>query len=109
MERRSFIQKLTGAAACTLGSPALGKKSNIPQRLILIQLQGGNDGLNTVVPHKQELYYRLRPNLAIPEKELITLNDELGLNPALKALADPWNDGELAIVNGLGYPQPSFS
>jgi len=77
--------------------------------LIIIQLAGGNDGLNTVVPYQNGTYYSVRPTLAVKQNEVIPLNQELGLAPSLKDLKPIWDAGHLAIVDGVGYNNPNFS
>lgn len=77
--------------------------------LVVIQLDGGNDGLNTVIPYADENYAGLRRELRIDTKEIIKLNDSVGLHPAMKAAADLFNDNRLAIVQGVGYPNPNRS
>jgi uncharacterized protein (DUF1501 family) len=77
--------------------------------LIVVQMAGGNDGLNTIVPYNDSLYYQARPTLAIQQKDVITLDDRLGLNPSLQALKPFWDQSKLAIVEGVGYPNPSLS
>ncbi len=77
--------------------------------LVLIQLSGGNDGLNTVVPKTNDLYYAARPTIAIYESETIPLSDEYGLNPAMQSMKAPWGDGNLAVVHSVGYPSPTLS
>ncbi len=77
--------------------------------LIVVQMAGGNDGLNTVVPYTDSLYYQARPTLAIQHKDVLTLNDRLGLHPALAALKPFWDRRKLAIVECVGYPNPSLS
>ncbi len=77
--------------------------------LIVVQMAGGNDGLNTIVPYTDGLYYQARPTLAIQQKDVLTLNDRLGMNPALKTLKPFWDRQKLAIVEGVGYPNPSLS
>jgi uncharacterized protein (DUF1501 family) len=77
--------------------------------VILIELRGGNDGLNTVVPYTDEAYYRLRPKLAIAAKEVVALDRRFGFHPAMATLAPSWKDGDLAIALGLGYPHPNRS
>ncbi len=79
------------------------------KRLVIIQLSGGNDGLNTIIPYTNDIYYRERPKLAIPASEIIKLNESLGLNPSMKALQPLFDAGQMAIVNGVGYPNPSRS
>ncbi|HFU76693.1 MAG TPA: DUF1501 domain-containing protein [Arcobacter sp.] len=77
--------------------------------LILIELQGGNDGLNTVIPYANPLYYQYRPNIGIDKKLLIPLNEELALHPSLKELKEIYDSKELAIALGIGYEHPNRS
>ena len=77
--------------------------------LVVVQMGGGNDGLNTVIPFSNDAYYRARPNLAVPQKEVIRLTDELGLHPGLTTLKGLYDQGAMAIVQGVGYPNPSRS
>ncbi|WP_020527475.1 DUF1501 domain-containing protein [Flexithrix dorotheae] len=95
-----FINTLNAA---DLSSITSGKK------LVIIQLAGGNDGLNTVVPFRNDRYYQLRPTLGIGKTDLLNLNDELGLNPGLGGLRKLYDQGYLSIVNGVGYPNPDRS
>src|SRR5579875_3730215 len=77
--------------------------------LIVVQMAGGNDGLNTIVPYTDSAYYQARPTLAIPHSQLITLNDRIGMAPSLKALQPLWTAKKMAIVEGVGYPNPNLS
>jgi uncharacterized protein (DUF1501 family) len=77
--------------------------------LVVIELSGGNDGLNTVVPYADPEYYKLRKNIGIPEKDVVKLDKGLGLHPALKPLEGAWKDGDLGVLLGLGYPNPNRS
>ena len=77
--------------------------------LVVVQLTGGNDGLNTVVPHRQDAYYRLRPTLSLARNTLHELDDELGLHPRMGALAELYHEGSLAVVQNVGYPNPDRS
>ncbi|HEX2035824.1 MAG TPA: DUF1501 domain-containing protein [Chloroflexota bacterium] len=77
--------------------------------LVVVQMAGGNDGLNTVIPYADGLYYDQRRNLAIPEGEVIKLDDRFGLHPAMGGFKSLWDDGKLAVVHGVGYPNPSYS
>jgi uncharacterized protein (DUF1501 family) len=77
--------------------------------LVVVQLDGGNDGLNTVVPHGDDIYRKSRPKLALAAKELKTIDDRVGLNPGLDAFAKLLEDGRLAIVQSVGYPNPNRS
>jgi uncharacterized protein (DUF1501 family) len=77
--------------------------------LVVVELEGGNDGLNTVIPFEDPLYYRNRRTLAIPRKEVIPLSDRVGLNPRMKALGELYREGRVAVVQGVGYPDPDRS
>ncbi len=77
--------------------------------LVVVQMGGGNDGLNTVVPFGHDEYYRTRPRLAVPRQNLIRVTDELGFHPGLKPLKALYDDGRLAVVQGAGYPNPNRS
>jgi uncharacterized protein (DUF1501 family) len=77
--------------------------------LVLVELKGGNDGLNTVVPYDDPLYARLRPRLAIDRDRVVKLTPKAGLHPALAPLLPVWEARRLAIVQGLGYPDPNLS
>ena len=77
--------------------------------LIVVQLSGGNDGLNTVVPYDNDIYYRSRPRLGIPKQEVLKLNGDQGLNLAMQSLKDLYDEGLLSIVNSVGYPNPDRS
>jgi uncharacterized protein (DUF1501 family) len=77
--------------------------------LVVVQLSGGNDGLNTVVPYGDDAYHRARPNLGVGNNEVLKLTDYLGLHPNLKSLKGLYDDGKLAIVQGVGYPNPNRS
>ena len=79
--------------------------------LVVIQLDGGNDGINTVVPYKDDGYKKHRRDLRLPSNELIKLDERtgIGLNPAMKAWAKLFEDGQLAVIHGVGYPNPSRS
>ena len=82
---------------------------NYERTLVLIELRGGNDGLNTIVPFSDPDYYKLRKSIGIKETEVVKLDQRFGLHPALKPLETAWKDGDLAIVHGLGYPNPNRS
>jgi uncharacterized protein (DUF1501 family) len=77
--------------------------------LVLIQLAGGNDGLNTVIPFADDEYYRRRPGIGIPGPTVLKLNDQFGLHPSLTGLQKLFDAGRLAIVQGVGYPHPDRS
>ena len=77
--------------------------------LVLIQLAGGNDGLNTVVPYEDDNYHRLRPRIGFRKNDLHVVNDRFGLHPECGSLAELHRDGKLAIVQNVGYPNPNRS
>ncbi len=77
--------------------------------LVVLELSGGNDGLNTVVPYANDAYYRARPRLGASRNQVLRLNDEFGLHPSCTGLHTLFRDGKLAIVHGCGYPRPNLS
>ncbi|HUY41547.1 MAG TPA: DUF1501 domain-containing protein [Candidatus Dormibacteraeota bacterium] len=77
--------------------------------LVLINLQGGNDGLNCVVPHGDADYYRVRPSLAIARSDVLAIDAQLGLNPKMTSFKALYDKGMVAIVQGVGYPNPDHS
>jgi uncharacterized protein (DUF1501 family) len=77
--------------------------------LIVVQMAGGNDGLNTLVPYTDSAYYSARPTLAVAQTDVLHLNDRLGLHPSLQALLPLWQQGRLAAIEGVGYPNPNLS
>ncbi|ABI87479.1 Tat (twin-arginine translocation) pathway signal sequence domain protein [Burkholderia ambifaria AMMD] len=118
MNRRDFLT-LTGAAAAagvSLWQPA-AQAASMPAAgragygnvLILVELKGGNDGLNTVVPYADPLYYQFRRGIGIKRDQVLQLDAHTGLHPALAPLMPLWRDGQVAIVQGVGYPQPNLS
>jgi len=77
--------------------------------LVVIELEGGNDALNTIIPYNDGLYYDLRPGIGIPQSEVLKLNGDLGFNPSMSQMKHLWDEGGLAIINGIGYPRPDRS
>jgi uncharacterized protein (DUF1501 family) len=77
--------------------------------LVLVELKGGNDGLNTVVPYADPAYAGLRPRLAVPRDQVLQLDPQTGFHPALEPLMVPWKNRELAVIQGVGYPDPNLS
>ncbi|MDB5888378.1 MAG: Tat (twin-arginine translocation) pathway signal sequence domain protein [Rhodocyclales bacterium] len=118
MKRRDFLS-LLGASGLLAVSPTVAiaaapssdaaNAERFRRLLILVELKGGNDGLNTVVPYADPAYYALRPQLAIAPDALFKLNDHVGLNKVMAPLMPLWENGHLAVVQGLGYPQPNLS
>lgn len=104
----------TATRATSPSRPAVARRNAkigpVAQRiLVLVELQGGNDGLNMVIPHADPLYRRLRPGLAIAANEIVTLDAALGLHPSLEPLAVAYEAGEMKVVNSVGYPKPNRS
>jgi len=120
--RRRFLiaSGVTGAGALVAGATAvtLGQLHDSAAKaplaagepvLVVLTLYGGNDGLNTLIPYADPAYHATRPELAYDPGDVLHLDDELGLNPAMKGFATLWQDKQLAIVRGVGYPKPDHS
>ena len=105
MNRRSLINALIAGLSIPLApaSLALAARSS-GRRLILVELSGANDGLNTVIPIKDERYREIRPSIAMQPNEVFDIGDELALHDALTNLDEAWQAGDLSIIQGLGYP-----
>jgi uncharacterized protein (DUF1501 family) len=101
------------SVAKSLGVPAgLRRFLDMPNDgrvLVLVQLAGGNDGINTTIPHGHDAYFTNRPNLAIPKEQILDLNKEIGFHPSLANLRPLYDNSRLAIVQGVGYPNPDRS
>jgi uncharacterized protein (DUF1501 family) len=122
LSRRKFLiaSGATGAAAVAAGATgvswqhlmASAASNPLPageQVLVVLTLYGGNDGLNTVVPYADAAYHTARPELAYSPAEVLKLDDQLGLNPSMTGLQKLWQSKQLAIVRGVGYPEPDHS
>ena len=115
VNRRQFLRSnLTAAGGMLLAPllPGLANAKTISENeriLVVVELSGGNDGLNTVVPYTNDAYYNHRPNIAIKASDVLKLDDDFGFNPGMLGFERLWNSGELAIVHGCGYDKPSFS
>jgi len=110
MDRRKLVKSILSGLILPLVPfkiDAAAKKTG--RRLILIELSGANDGLNTVIPYSDDRYYGLRPELAIKKNERISISDDFALHSALKNLVNIYEDNDLAIIHGLGYPGPNRS
>lgn len=102
------------ASAAPRSLPNLTPGGSIPanpeeRTLVVLQLGGGNDGLNTVIPYKDPAYQQLRPTLGQKASEVLPISDSLALHPALKPLMEIFNKGTLAVIEGVEYPHPNFS
>ncbi len=112
LSRRSVLKLGLAAPALAALPQAFARVANAgrPDRaLVLLKLDGGNDGLNTIVPFADDAYHRHRPGIGIPTAEVLRLDDHVGLNPALGGLRALWDEGELAVLQGIGYPHPDRS
>lgn len=113
--RRAFLKQSALATSGTLLIPGFLKGFDGPEliagntKLVVIQLSGGNDGLNTIIPYRNDVYYQLRPKLAIPSGNILKASDELGFHPALAKLNDLYDKGYLGVINNVGYPNPDRS
>lgn len=99
------LPPLFGQAAAQVAAQA---ESN-GKILVVLELSGGNDGLNTLVPYADDAYYRHRPHIGIPRKELLAIDDHFGFSGGMVGFERLYKDGKLAIVHGCGYQNPSFS
>lgn len=97
---------LQADAAASATQVATGKDSTI---LVVLQMAGGNDGINTVVPYANDFYHKARPKIGLKAGEILKVNDEIGLHGALKGFKDLYDGGQLSIVQGVGYPNPNRS
>ena len=98
-------------SSTALAMQALGVgNEKYPNRImVVLELSGGNDGLNAVVPFAHDEYYKARPLIAVPARVVRKLNDEIGFNPQLQGLHQLFQDGHVAVINGCGYPDPILS
>ena len=114
MNRRQFMQTMAIAAGAPMAGNLHGVAWAAPASaysnlLILIELKGANDGLNTVIPYADPTYVSLRPRLAIARDQVLPISEHEGMHPSLKPLMALWDKKELAVVQGLGYPNPNLS
>ena len=119
MNRRDFLKQSALTTAGTMLIPhflkayeaqMLGQTvASNGKILVIVQLSGGNDGLNTVVPYRNDIYYRERPAIAIKPDKVLTLNDEIGLHPAMTPLKALYDEGLVTVINNVGYPNPDRS
>jgi uncharacterized protein (DUF1501 family) len=110
LNRRTFLKGLAGSYCASL--PYFARAQHTPPNdriLVVLELSGGNDGLNSVVPYGDDAYYRHRPRLGIKPKDLLTLDDHFGFNPGMLGFKRLWDDNQLAIFHGCGYDNPSYS
>ena len=119
LSRRKFLQMVGGAGAGAVATQLsladivhAGQTRPLPTGtpiLVVVTLYGGNDGLNTVIPHTDPIYKQSRPGIYIPDNQVIPLDAELALNGSMTGFKSLWDAGDLAIVRGVGYPTPDLS
>ena len=121
MKRRAFVSKSLGIAvlggtmpaafvqAADAQSPPSGASADPGNVLVVIQLAGGNDGLNTVIPYTDDAYHRARPTIAVDAASVLRVNDRIAFNPALAGLNELFKEGHVALIQGVGYPNPNRS
>ena len=115
MKRRDFLKQTTFASGMFFMPQFLKAFENNPmkpfsnKKVVIIQLKGGNDGLNTVVSFNNDIYYQQRNNIALKQNELFKISDEVGLHKSLQPLQDLYNKGFVSIINNVGYPNPNLS
>ncbi|MCF8199044.1 MAG: DUF1501 domain-containing protein [Sulfuritalea sp.] len=111
MKRREFLNCLGGAGlmALTPGLAIAAGSSPYDRLLILIELKGGNDGLNSLVPFSDPDYRALRPQIGIRRDEVLQISERMGFHPSLQTLMPLWQAKELAVLQGVGYPKPNLS
>jgi uncharacterized protein (DUF1501 family) len=115
MKRRDFLKTSFLTLAASAGMPgflertarAAGTKPG--KILVVVQLSGGNDGLNTLVPFTNGAYYNARPTIGVSKKDVLPVSSDFGFHPSLKPWMGLWDRGELAVVQGVGYPNPNRS
>ena len=105
MNRRNILKSILGLGigigSMPLFSQAAGSQA---RRLILVELSGANDGLNTLVPYRSDLYHQLRPTLSLRKNEVTSLHADIAMHKDLDPMMKHWDNGDLAWVQGLGYP-----
>ena len=117
LDRRELLAGMAGLSAMSMVPPAFAQAAQAAAAqavasgkvLVILELSGGNDGLNTVVPYGDDAYYRQRPNIGIPKNELRIIDDHFGFNPGMAGFESLYKDGKMAIVHGCGYENPSYS
>lgn len=111
MTRRDLLKALAGAGLVSALPAGAAQAAALSSKRILVvfELSGANDGLNTLVPYTDDAYYRLRPKIGIRENKLRKIDDHYGFNPSMSGFEKLYKDGRMAIVHGCGYAQPSYS
>ena len=115
MKRRDFVKQTT-LASSMLAVPSFVKAfddtlnlANSYKRLVVIQLTGGNDGLNTIIPYRNDIYYKSRSKIAIDKNTVFKVSDELGFHESMGLFKQLYEQGYVSIINNVGYPNPKRS
>ena len=114
LSRREFLKRSSLIATAPLVPGFIERTARAAEPgkdpiLVVLEMTGGNDGLNTVIPYRDDAYHRLRPTLALKDNQVVKVNDELGLHPAFQQIGQLLQQQKLAIVQGVGYPNPDRS
>lgn len=107
--RRGLVQAMAGVAAGLPLLKAHAARDMSKRILVVLELSGANDGFNTLVPYADDAYYRLRPKIGIRPPKLRKIDDQYGFNPGMAGFERLYKEGQMAVVHGCGYAQPSFS
>lgn len=115
MKRRDFLKQSTFASGMFFVPQFLKAFEHLPKKtfsnkkVVIIQLKGGNDGLNTVVPFNNDIYHQKRNSIALKQNEILKISDEVGLHKSLQPLKNLYDKGFVSIINNVGYPNPNLS
>jgi uncharacterized protein (DUF1501 family) len=118
LDRREFLARtLKGSSLIALATTAPGfilrtaraAEGGKDTVLVVLEMTGGNDGLNTVIPYADDLYHKARPTLRLAKEQVVKVDDHIGLNPGLRPLERLLREGQVAVVQGVGYPNPNRS
>src|SRR5215813_7500556 len=114
LDRRQFLVRasllaLSPAVPGFLARTAHAAEAGKDTVLVVIELTGGNDGLNTVIPHADDLYHKARPTLRFTKDQVVKVSDAIGLNPGMRSFEKMIKVGQVAVVQGVGYPNPDRS
>ena len=124
LDRRAFLKKGLGGLSATASLPfilsnpiqATQTDTNLPKNnthkeriLVVVELDGGNDGLNTVIPYGDDAYYRQRPTIGIPAQQVLPIDHHFGFHPSLAGFDRLYKEGRFALIHGCGYENPILS
>ncbi len=120
LSRREFLGRTAAGVSCVSLAGAMPRlfeaaadaavvADKSDHVLVVVELAGGNDGLNTVIPFENSLYFKNRPTLGVPKDQVLRLSDQVGLHPNMASAAELFKSGKLAVVQGVGYPEPNRS